>query len=316
MYGQHFAKRALAPMPLPVGNIAHRTIPGPASEPLLLRVYTPTGDTPEDGWPILVYFHGGGWVIANLDTYDAPCRILCVEAECVVVSVHYRQAPEHPWPAATEDAFTAYQWVCENARNLQGNSEKVAIGGESAGGNLAAVVSLMARDRGKMLPCRQLLVYPVTDLVSGPNSPSARENAAAKPLNTPMLHWFYDQYAPATVDRTNAYVSPLHAETLAGLPPATVILAEVDPLRSDGEAYAKRLQEAGVAVNIKLYEGVTHEFFGMKGLVSEAGDATDMAAGDLITLSSGDSMLRGCINSQPNMNTGLREHTDQYINTE
>jgi acetyl esterase len=282
VYGHHFTKKALLPMPIPVGKVEHRLIPGSAGNNILIRIYTPNGKAPEEGWPILVYFHGGGWVLGTLDTYDSSCRALCDEVNCIVVSVHYRQAPENPWPAAVEDAFAAYQWVCTQAHEFHGSvAAQIAVGGESAGGNLAAVVAQMARDQGVIMPLHQLLIYPVTDLANGLNSTSAREHAKAKPLNLPMLHWFYNHYVPAGTDRTNPYISPLYAESFTGLAPATIILAEIDPLRSDGKAYAAKLEQADVSVNLKIYEGVTHEFFGLAGLVKEASSALSMAAKDL-----------------------------------
>ncbi|MBX7157556.1 MAG: alpha/beta hydrolase fold domain-containing protein [Verrucomicrobiae bacterium] len=282
VYGRHFTKKALLPLPIPVGKVEHRLIPGSAGNTILIRIYTPNGKAPDEGWPILVYFHGGGWVLGTLDTYDSSCRALCDEANCIVVSVHYRQAPENPWPAAVEDAFAAYQWICAQAHEFHGSvATQIAVGGESAGGNLAAVVAQMARDQGVVMPLHQLLIYPVTDLANGMNSTSAREHAQAKPLNLPMLHWFYNHYVPAGAERTNPYISPLYAEGFIGLAPATIILAEIDPLRSDGKAYAAKLEQADVPVNLKIYEGVTHEFFGLTGLVKEASSALSMAAKDL-----------------------------------
>lgn len=281
VYGHHFAKKALVPFPLPVGDIEHRILPGADGADILARVYTPKGDAPANGWPILLYFHGGGFVLANLDTYDSSCRALCDGANAVVVSVHYRQAPEYPWPAAPEDAFAAYQWLLANAAEIQGDSTRIAVGGESAGGNLAAVVAQMARDKTIAPPLHQLLVYPVTDMVNGPVSESALENADAKPLNRAMLSWFYDYYIPEAGDRTHPYASPSYAATLIGLPPATVILSQIDPLRSEGEAYAAQLEAAGVPVTLKIYEGVTHEFFGLAGLVNEATEAVALAVKNL-----------------------------------
>jgi acetyl esterase len=281
VYGQHFTKRAFAPMPLPVGNIEHMVI-GEVEDEILVRIYKPKIDRPTDGWPILVYFHGGGWVIATLDTYDSSCRALCNSADCIIISVHYRQAPEYPWPAAVEDAFEAYRWTIDNAETIGGNPDKIAVGGESAGGNLAAVVSLLAREEG-LIPVHQLLIYPVTDLVDGQTSISAQENAEAKPLNQAMLNWFYDQYVNSDVLRTNFKISPMFAETHANLPPTTIILAEIDPLRHDGESYAAKLQTAGVPVQIKIFEGVTHEFFGLAGLVNEATEAVKFAGEALKT---------------------------------
>lgn len=279
VYGQHFTKRALAPMPLPVGKVEHRMIPQENHEQLL-RIYTPKGNAPKGGWPVIVYYHGGGWVLATLDTYDASARALCEGAQAIVISADYRQAPEHIWPAAHEDALNAYQWACENARQLNGTPKKIAVAGESAGGNMAAVVCLMARDKGLPMPIHQLLVYPVTDLAEGPDSASARTNRNAKPLNTDMLRWFYDKYVPLASDRTDPYVSPFYGE-LAGLPSATVILAEIDPLRTEGQRYAEKLKLANVPVELQQYDGVTHEFFGLAGLLSEATDAMKLACEQL-----------------------------------
>lgn len=279
VYGQHIANRTFAANPLPVGKVEHRLVESGNAQ-ILVRLYTPKGEAPDGGWPAIVYFHGGGWVIANLDTYDASARGLCEGAKAMVVSVHYRQAPEHKWPAAPEDAFAAYMWTHRNALQLGINASRVAVAGESAGGNLAAVVCLMARDKDEVMPVHQLLVYPVTDLVNGMNSVSALENVGAKPLNTAMLSWFYGHYL-GDADPADPYVSPLLATSHAGLPPATIIIAQIDPLRSDGEAYADRLIAAAVPVSIKLYQGVTHEFFGMSGLVNEATEAMALATSNL-----------------------------------
>jgi acetyl esterase len=279
VYGHHIMKKALTPFPVNVGKVEHALIPSQDTE-IVARIYTPMGHSPKGGWPVLVYFHGGGWVIADLNVYDSSCRALCEGAGCVVVSVGYRQAPEHPWPAATEDAFAAVNWAREQATTLGWNVDLVAVGGESAGGNLAAVVSLMCRDQGVAPPVHQLLIYPVTDMIRGSNSPSALENATAHPLNRPMLEWFYGHYAGQS-ERTHPYLSPLYAQTHSNLPPATVILAQIDPLRSDGEAYAMKLMDAGVPTVLKVYEGVTHEFFGLAGLVNEATEAVALASKEL-----------------------------------
>ncbi len=280
VYGQNITNRTFAANPLPVGKVEHRLIDGGDGQ-IMARIYTPKGEAPQGGWPAVVYFHGGGWVIANLDTYDASPRGLCEGAQAIVISVHYRQSPEYKWPAAPQDAYASYLWTHRNAMQLGINASKIAIAGESAGGNLAAVVSLMARDKDDIMPVHQVLVYPVTDLVNGTKSQSAIENAAAKPLNTPMLDWFYGHYLADKKDAMDAYASPLYAKTHAGLPTTTIILAQIDPLRSDGEAYADRLITSGVPVSIKLYPGVTHEFFGMGGLVAEATEAMALATGDL-----------------------------------
>lgn len=271
VYGHHFTKRAITPMPLPVGRVQHRTISGAAGD-LLVRIYTPKGSEPLQGWPVLVYYPGGGWVLAGLDTYDASCRGLCDGADCMVISVYYRHAPEHRWPAASDDALAAFLWVQRNASELGGDPTRMAIAGESAGGNLAAVVAQKLRDAGNPAPLHQLLIYPVTDVAEGPSRASAEENADAKPLNRAMLHWFYNHYVPDEADRRDPAISPLYGN-LRGLPPATLILAEIDPLRSEGEAYAKRMLDAGVSVDLHVYKGVTHDFFSLTGLVEEAAEA-------------------------------------------
>lgn len=263
------------PMPEPVGKIDHVLIPGPGGD-LLARVYTPDGDGP---FPVLVYFHGGGWVIANLDVYEPSCRALCNAAECVVVSVAYRQAPEHKYPAAADDAYAAVQWAIGNAAQLNGDPNCVAVGGESAGGNLATVSCLRARDQGGSMPVAQLLVYPVTD--SRMNTPSYQENANAKPLNAAMMPWFWGHYLENESDGNDPYASPMMASDLSGLPPAIVITAELDPLRDEGEAYAERLAAAGVSVKATRYDGVAHEFFGLAGVVPTAKEALDNAADGL-----------------------------------
>lgn len=258
-----------------VGDISHQLIPTPEGD-LLARIYKPKGKGP---FPVLVYFHGGGWVIANLDTYDSSCRALTNAAKCMVVSVAYRQAPEYKFPAAAEDAYAATQWVISNAAKINGDPKRVAVGGESAGGNLAAVTCLMARDRGGKLPVHQMLVYPVTNYAF--DTPSYQENANAKPLNKAMMMWFWKQYLTTEADGSNPYASPLRAENLRGLPPATVITAQIDPLRSEGEAYANRLKQAGISVKSTNYNSVTHEFFGMGAVVNKAKRAVGEASAGL-----------------------------------
>ncbi len=179
---------AMPSLPEPVGQITHQLIPGKSGD-ILTRVFTPKGDGP---FPVVVYFHGGGWVIANLDVYEPSCRALCNAAEAIIVSVAYRQAPEHKYPAAAEDAYAATQWVIENARQLNGDPARVAIAGESAGGNLAAVTCLRAKAEGGRMPVAQLLIYPVTD--ARMNTPSYQEQADAKPLNARMMAWFWKHY--------------------------------------------------------------------------------------------------------------------------
>jgi len=264
-----------APAVEPIGMLSHRAIPGPGGQ-LLVRIYTPLGSGP---FPVTVYFHGGGWVIATLDTYDASCRALCNAAHTLVVSVAYRQAPEHKFPAAADDAYAATQWVMANAALIGGDPHRVAIAGESAGGNLAAVTTLMARAKGGTMPIYQLLVYPITNYDF--STPSYKEQAGAVPLSTPLMMWFWQQYLRTPADGASPYASPLRARSLQGLPPATVITDQFDPLRSEGEAYARRLQQAGVPVTATRYMGVMHEFFSMPAVLDKAKQAVREAAAGL-----------------------------------
>ena len=238
--------------PEPVAKVENRTVPGPAGD-IPLRVYTPEARGP---LPILVFFHGGGWVIGNLETHDAVCRLLTNRAGCVVASVDYRLAPEHPFPAAAEDAYAATQWVARSAATIGGDPARVAVGGDSAGGNLAAVVSLMARDRGGPSLVHQLLVYPVTDAPG--ETGSYRDNAEGYFLTAAAMRWFWNHYTGASENSLDAYACPLRATNLRGLPPALVITAEFDPLRDEGEAYAARLREAGVPVLTYRAHGHVH----------------------------------------------------------
>ncbi len=265
--------------PEEVGNISNaRKIELSENRQLDARIYTPKGDGP---FPVILYIHGGGWVIADLDTYDASPRALCNAANAVVVSTHYRQAPEHKFPASHLDTYGAYQWVLKNAAAMKGDPKRVAVVGESAGGNMAAAVSMMAKEAGIQMPVHQVLVYPVADM-SGTPTPSKEENAEAKPLNKAMLNWFGKHLLTKPDDAKNPRLSILLAgEELKGLPPTTIILAQIDPLRSEGEALAKALQDAGVKVNLKSYDGVAHEFFGMGAVVDKAKEAVGVAAADL-----------------------------------
>lgn len=263
-------------LPERVERVEHILIPTSSGE-VLARVYTPGDDGP---YPILVYFHGGGWVIANLDVYEPSCRALCNAAECIVVSVAYRQAPEAPYPAAVHDAFDATQWVIANASSIGGDQFRVAVGGESAGGNLAAVTCLIAKKEGRPMPTAQLLIYPVTDLV-GQDYDSYKSNPDTLPLHTGMMAWFGKYYIPDENLRREYTASPLLTDDLSGLPPAIVITAEHDPLRDQGIAYATKLAAAGVSVNSQDYEGVTHEFFGLANAVAKAKEALTQASDGL-----------------------------------
>ena len=241
-----------------------------------LFVYTPAGKGP---FPVMVYYHGGGFVIADTKTYDASPRVLAKEANAIIVSVDYHLAPENKFPAAPNDAFAAYKWVLAHAQEFNGDPKRVAVGGESAGGNLATVVSQMARDEKIQLPLHQLLVYPVVN--DDMETPSYQRNANAKPLNKAMMKWFFKHYTAKPDDAKNPHALPMKASSLAGLPPATVIAAEIDPLLTEGKQYADALKKAGVTVSYKEYSGVTHEFFGMGAVVPKAKDAEQFAADQL-----------------------------------
>ncbi len=249
-------------------QVSHRAIPGGDGE-LLVRIFTPPGAGP---FPLLVYFHGGGWVIANLDVYESSCRSICGAAAAIVVSVAYRLAPEFKFPAAVDDAYAAVQWAIANAESLGADPAKVFVGGESAGGNLATVSCLKAIGEGGRLPAGQILIYPVTD-ISNTERRSYVQNVDARPLNSAMMPWFFKQYLETPEQRNHPYASPILAPSLTGMPPAIVITAEFDPLRDEGEAYASLLREFGVAVRSTRYEGVSHEFFGLAGTVSKADQA-------------------------------------------
>jgi acetyl esterase len=240
--------------PPAVAKLSDMKVPGPAGD-IPVRIYTPEGSP---SFPILVYFHGGGFALGSVDTHDALCRALCNGSGCIVASVDYRLAPEHKFPAAVEDAFAATHWVADHAPALQGDPARIAVGGDSAGGNLATVVALLARDRGGPDLRYQLLLYPVTDHTFG--MPSYEENGSGYMLSRSDMEWYRDQYLSTEADRRNPLASPLLAEELRGMPPALVITAEYDPLRDEGEAYAARLAEAGVPTVLTRYNGMIHGF--------------------------------------------------------
>ena len=243
------------PVDIPVGKVENVSMDGPGG-PLALRVYTPAGNGP---FPVTMMFHGGGWVIGDLDTADSQSRELCAGTDSVVVSVDYRLAPEHRFPAAADDCYAATRWAKDNAASYGGDPERFAVAGDSAGGNLAAVVALMARDRNGPAIDFQLLVYPVTDGATF-DTDSYRDNADGYLLTTEDMHWFWDLYADAS-ERSNPYASPARADDLSGLPPALVLTAEFDPLRDEGEAYARMLEGAGNAVERVRFDGLIHGFF-------------------------------------------------------
>ncbi len=261
--------------PEPVGNVENRSIPGPAGN-IPVRIYTPKGAGP---FPMLVYFHGGGWVLGSLESWDAPCRMLTNLVGCIMVSVDYRLAPEHKFPKPLEDCYAATQWVADNAASINGDPARIAIGGDSAGGNLAAAVALMARDHGKPRIAYQLLVYPVTDAAM--NTGSLASCADGYLLTREMMAWFWKQYVRDNADRAHPYASPLRAQNLRGLPPALVITAEFDPLHDEGEAYAARMREAGVPVTCTRYDGTIHGFFLMSSVLDQGKKAVAAAVSGL-----------------------------------
>lgn len=255
----------------PVAAVAERRVPGPDGE-LAVRVYTPEREGPHPG---IVFFHGGGWVIGNLDTHDGTARKLANAAGCTVVSVDYRLAPESRFPAAAEDCYAATGWVAEHRDDLGIAAGPLAVAGDSAGGNLATVVALMARDRDGPQLGFQLLIYPVVDCDF--DRPSYRDNAEGYMLTRDVMQWFWDQYVPDPTERRNPYANPLAAASLADLPPALVLTAEYDPLRDEGEAYAERLKSEGVRVDCTRYDGVIHGFFSFADLVDKGKQAIAQA---------------------------------------
>ena len=258
-----------------VGAVVDRAVPGPAG-PVRVRVYEPPGAARPR--PLLVYFHGGGWVIGGLDTHDGVCRTLATRTPCVVMAVDYRLAPEHRFPAAVEDAWAATAWAAEHAASLGADPARVAVGGDSAGGNLAAVVALRARDWGLPLAL-QLLVYPVMDHRF--DRPSYREFASGYGMSREDMLWYWGHYLGPDGDGAHLEASPVRAADLAGVAPALVITAEYDVLRDEGEDYVSRLHDAGVPVTLSRYEGLIHGFFRMPGTIARANEALDEAAAAL-----------------------------------
>jgi len=250
-------------------------IAGPSGR-LPIRLYTPVQILSQG---MLVYFHGGGWVIGDVATHDGLCCALANAAGCRVVSVDYRLAPEHKYPAAAEDAFAATQWAVTHAAELGADAPRVAVGGDSAGGNLAAVGALMARDRAAFRLAHQTLIYPVTNYAF--DTDSYRENAEGYLLSRADMQWFWGQYLARPEQGSEAYASPLQAVDLRGLPQALIITAEHDPLRDEGEAFARRLAEAQVPVTLQRYEGMIHAFIRLLGQFDQARAALSQWAAEL-----------------------------------
>lgn len=252
-------------------------IPGAAGD-IDARVYWPEGAKDGEALPVVLYFHGGGWVIADLDVYDATPRALANQAKAVVISSHYRQGPEVKFPGAHDDAIAVYKYVVENAQKWGGDAERIAVAGESAGGNLALNVAIAARDQKLTTPDAIVAVYPVAS--NDLDSPSYKENEKAIPLGKADIQWFLDKFL-ASPDQAQDKRLNLVAANLSGLPPTTIIGADIDPLKSEGKILADKLTAAGVTVDYKLYDGTTHEFFGMAAVVPEAKAAQDLVGTDL-----------------------------------
>jgi acetyl esterase len=265
---------------LPVGAVEDRTVPVEHGE-LPARVYFPKdgpeGDVPR---PTVVFFHGGGFVIGDLDTHDNQCRMVCRELGAVVLSVAYRVAPEDRFPAAVDDCFAAARWAADHVEELGGDADRIAVAGDSAGGNLAAVVAQLARDAGAPKLAAQLLVYPAVDFRDDDGRyPSRAENAEGYFLTRADMEWFARHYAE-DADDTDPRLSPI-AGDLAGLPPAVVVTAEFDPLRDEGDAYARALADAGVEVVHRSFPGMIHGFFDLSGLSPAAAEAVRQTCSDL-----------------------------------
>ena len=240
------------------------------------RVYRPDGDGP---FPVILYVHGGGWVVGSLDSYDATPRALCKATGALVISTHYRQAPEHKFPTSHNDVYGSYQWAMANAGRWGGNGKKVAIVGESAGGNMAAAATVMAREEGKQMPVHQVLIYPIASTTM--DTESYQQFKDAKPLDAVTMKWFFDQSLGQPSDATDPKVALLQEKNFQGLPATTIITAEIDPLCSEGEALAQNYEKGGVAVTYKNYKGVTHEFVGTAAVVDKAQEAIDFIAAQL-----------------------------------
>jgi acetyl esterase len=268
-------RRILQPDPPEVAEIRDLRAAG-AQGDIALRLYRGLGTERSAALPALVYFHGGGWVIGDLDTHDGVCRLIANAAGIAVISVDYRLAPEHKFPAAVEDAVTATEWIAAHCATLGIDASRLAVGGDSAGGNLAAVVALIARDRGGPRLSFQLLLYPATDFVTSDDP--QRERFEGFPLNVVTMNWFRDHYLRGAVDYGDWRASPLRASDVHGLPPAYVLTVGFDPLHEEGALYARRLEEAGVPVRHRHFERQMHGFLTMGKIIAAAKPATEEAA--------------------------------------
>ena len=237
------------------------------------RAYIPKGDGP---FPTILYIHGGGWVVGSIDSYDASPRALCELTKAVIISTDYREAPADKFPTAHDDTFSAYKWVLANAGQYKGDTKKVAVVGESAGGNMAAAICIEAKEQKVQEPIYQVLVYPVANYDF--TTKSYQDNETTKPLSAEGMKWFFKYYLAKPEDGNNPRISILQAKDVSGVAPATIIAAEIDPLLTEGKQYADKLEAAGVKVQYKVYPGVTHEFFGMGAVLDEAKQAEELAA--------------------------------------
>ncbi len=270
---QYEARIGLMARGADIAGVREETIAGPGGGPLRLRIYTPQGARP---FPLLVFYHGSGFVLCSLDTHDGMCRNLCAGAACIVASVDYRLAPEHKFPAGIDDCLHATRWAAAHAADLGADASRIVVGGDSAGGNIAAVTALRLREEGGAAPCGQLLLYPVTDYHT-PGTPSYDENAAGYGLTRDTMQWFWAHYLNDAAEAAHPHACPLRAPDLSGLPPALVITAQYDPLRDEGELYAKKLGAAGVPTALTRYDGVNHGFMFWVGVVDQAGAAMNEA---------------------------------------
>lgn len=248
-------------------SVENRSVPGDTAD-VPVRIYTPDAEASDSGLPVLVFLHGGGWVFGDLDTHDAMCRAFAYEAGCLIVSVDYRLAPEHKFPAALDDSLTVLDWVAANAADIGGDAARIAIGGDSAGGNLAAAACQAARDKGGPAIVFQLLIYPATDFTADMTSP--RSNAAGFGLSDVAIEWMRNCYLNDPFDTTDPRASPAMAKNLSNLPPALIQTAEFDPLHDEGKAYADAMRGAGNTVIHINYPGMIHGFMRMGALVDDA----------------------------------------------
>jgi acetyl esterase len=271
--------RALAqPEPPQVARVEALEAAGPGG-PIPLRAYRPQGSREGEVLPVLVFMHGGGWTIGDLDTHDVPCRELCNRAGCAVIAVDYRLAPEHRFPAAVDDAIAAVRWIAAHAPQLAIDPRRLAVGGDSAGGNLAAVTALTLRDSGGPPLVLQLLIYPATDFRA--NTPSHAQNGSGYLLTREAIDYFTNSYLTSAHDISDWRASPAFAPSFRGLPPAFVLTAGYDPLRDEGAQYAQLLRDAGVAVEYVCFDAQIHGFITMSKVIDAAGLAFDRCAGAL-----------------------------------